>query len=259
MQGGSTGIETTNYEANSNWDLVDSSWNVESDTNDSTITFSLRLKRKPLFFMLSVIFPIITLAILNLCVFLLPCECGERASYAITVFLAFAVFLTIISSSLPKNSESVAAISVFLVIQTICGTLITGIALALLRLCSFDERDEKVAIPRILIFLMRSLKCKSCSNSSKVVPKNDTKMPATEIEMDATESAMGASDFKLSDIQMPPQKRATERRMSDESSIGEVEYSWKEVVNFLDVVLFVIFAVILVASLLGCFVGAQNS
>ncbi|KAH3751482.1 hypothetical protein DPMN_186041 [Dreissena polymorpha] len=167
-----------------------------------------------------------TLAILNICVFLLPTDSGEKAGFSITVFLAFAVFLTIVSSSLPQNSKSVALIAVFLVIQTTCSTLTTVLALVLLRMSSFDEN---VAIPRIMVFFMRCCKCKSCSKSSRSVP----------IE-----------------------PRASENRISDESdepSTGDVEYSWKQVVNFLDLVLFVIFACIHVAASLGCFLTAMNS
>ncbi|KAH3699052.1 hypothetical protein DPMN_073999 [Dreissena polymorpha] len=167
-----------------------------------------------------------TLAILNICVFILPTDSGEKAGYSISVFLAFAVFLTIVSSSLPQNSNSVALIAVFLVIQTTCSTLTTVLALVLLRISSFDEN---VAIPRILVFFMRCFKCKSCSKASRIVPIEQR-----------------VADSRMSDE-------------SEESSTGHAEYSWKQVVNFLDAVLFVIFACILVASSLGCFLTAMNS
>ncbi|KAH3834898.1 hypothetical protein DPMN_108231 [Dreissena polymorpha] len=246
----SKGINMDYYETNSGWDIIDSSWSVDTETGDSTINFSIKLRRKPLYFMLSVIFPIIPIAILNLCAFLLPNECGERAGYAITVFLAFAVFLTIVSSSLPQNSESVSLIAIFLVIQTTCITLITILVLSLLRLGSFDEKDEKIAVPRVLTFLMQKLKWLSRSKCSKVETEKDGKMH------DSQSSLPDASDSKVSRIEMPTQLH--ENRLFKESSTVD-EFSWKEVVVFLDVVLFVIFAIILTASLLGCLVGAQRN
>ncbi|XP_052234649.1 neuronal acetylcholine receptor subunit alpha-7-like isoform X2 [Dreissena polymorpha] len=101
--------------------------------------------------------------------------------------------------------------------ETICSTLITIFALSLLRMSSFDET---VAKPRVLVCFMRCLKCKSCHKGPSDTPKRVT-------------------------------------RTSDESSTSDVEYSWTEVVNFLDVVLFVIFACIHVGSALGCFLPAQ--
>lgn len=215
-------IEMYMYETNPGWDITNSTCKVLEDTWYSQISFSVTIRRKPQNFMLTVVFPIMTLAILNVCVFLLPTDSGEKAGYSISVFLAFAIFLTIVSSSLPKNSNSVALIAVFLVIQTTCSTLTT----VLLRMSSFDEN---VAIPCILVFFMRCFKCKSCSKSSRNVP----------IEQRDAESRMSHE--------------------SDESSTGHAEYSWQKVVNFLDAVLFVIFACILVASSLGCFLTAMNS
>jgi hypothetical protein len=45
------------------------------------------------------------MCILNIFVFLLPADSGERVGYAITVLLAIAVFLTISSDSLPATSN----------------------------------------------------------------------------------------------------------------------------------------------------------
>ncbi|WAR30960.1 ACH10-like protein, partial [Mya arenaria] len=129
MLSGAKGIELWNFQENSAWSVVNTSWTVDVETYEATISFTLTIERKPLYFILSVILPITMLAILNICVFLLPCESGEKASYAMTVFLAFAVFLTIVSSTLPQNSDSVAIISVFLIVQTVTSTLITFIAL----------------------------------------------------------------------------------------------------------------------------------
>ncbi|KAH3707339.1 hypothetical protein DPMN_066741 [Dreissena polymorpha] len=158
-----------------------------------------------------------TLATLNLCVFLLPNTSEEKAGYSITVVFAFAVFNIIVSLPFPQNSDSVAFIVVFLIIQTTKTTSTTVLAFAFLRTSSFDE---KVAIPCTLILLLRYLKCLSSSKGNRIVP-----------------------------IQI----RSTETRMSDEPFTGDVEYSWKQVVTFLDVVLLVIFACILVTMSLCLF------
>ncbi|KAH3874571.1 hypothetical protein DPMN_037817 [Dreissena polymorpha] len=218
---GANGTGMLFYESNPGWDVTDPLCTVgENFGLSQQISFSLTVRRKPLYLMLSVIFPIMTLAILNICVFLLPTDSGEKASYSISVFLAFAVCLTIVFSSLSQNSNSVALIAVFLIIQTTCSTLTTVLTLALVRISSFDET---VTIPRLFVFVMRCLKCKRCSKAPMIVPT---------------------------------QRRASEGSMSDETS---TYYSWKEVVNVLDVVLFLLFACILVATSLGCFLSAMNS
>ena len=69
------------------------------------LVFKFILKRYSGFYLLNLIFLICVLGILNLFVFLLPPESGERVGYSITVLLSIVVFLTITSNSLPGTSE----------------------------------------------------------------------------------------------------------------------------------------------------------
>ena len=96
------------------------------------MVFKFNLKRNSGFYLLNLILPICVLGILNLFVFLLPPESGERVGYSITVLLSIVVFLTITSSSLPGTSEprmptifllltGYVVISVLIVISVIIG------------------------------------------------------------------------------------------------------------------------------------------
>ena len=58
------------------------------------LVFKFILKRYSGFYLLNLIFLICVLGILNLFVFLLPPESGERVGYSITVLLSIVVFLT---------------------------------------------------------------------------------------------------------------------------------------------------------------------
>ncbi|XP_021357670.1 uncharacterized protein LOC110453148 [Mizuhopecten yessoensis] len=49
--------------------------------------------------------PTCIIGLLNVLVFLIPAESGERVSFSITVLFAMAVFMTIVTDSLPSNSE----------------------------------------------------------------------------------------------------------------------------------------------------------
>ena len=52
--------------------------------------------------------PIHLLGVLNCWVFFLPPESGERTSYSITTFLAFTVYMGIVTDNMPKGSMPVA-------------------------------------------------------------------------------------------------------------------------------------------------------
>ena len=69
------------------------------------------IRRKPLFFVTTLIVPCILLSLLSPLVFLLPAEADEKISLGITVLLSFTVFELSISSSMPKTSDYTPIIS----------------------------------------------------------------------------------------------------------------------------------------------------
>ena len=90
--------------------------------------------------------PILFLCILNVLVFFLPLESGERVSYAITVLLSIAVFMTIVSDTLPKTSEPLPLISYLLMISLIISSIIAVITIFNLRL--FHKKSDTV-VPKL--------------------------------------------------------------------------------------------------------------
>jgi len=77
------------------------------------VTVKLVLQRKPLYYIFNVITPCLVLAVTILFGFFLPPESGERISLTITILLAVAVFLQLVSENLPRNSDSVPILAVF--------------------------------------------------------------------------------------------------------------------------------------------------
>lgn len=63
------------------------------------------LRRRPLFLTLTLIFPIITLSFMNMFCFVLPIESGEKIGMSVALYLTFAVFGSILSDAMPKDSE----------------------------------------------------------------------------------------------------------------------------------------------------------
>ncbi|XP_045174263.2 neuronal acetylcholine receptor subunit alpha-6-like [Mercenaria mercenaria] len=118
-----TGVEDkvrqTFYSENGGWILADSRV-ISGDVLDgyfSQYTVTFHLKRRSVFFLVNAVVPVILISFLNVLVFFLPVESGERVSYAITVFLALAVFMTIVSENLPKNSKHMAIICYLLLLN----------------------------------------------------------------------------------------------------------------------------------------------
>lgn len=98
------------------------------------VVFQYTLKRRPMFVIVNVLLPIILMSMINLLVFVLPVESGERISFAITILLALAVFLTLVSENLPKTSEPISYLSYYLMSMMVHSILMTIATIFTLRL-----------------------------------------------------------------------------------------------------------------------------
>ncbi|XP_045187825.2 acetylcholine receptor subunit delta-like [Mercenaria mercenaria] len=166
---GSRGVELEDYIENSAWKLVDTSAR-ETNTEEAAVYFTLTLKRKSGFYIINVIIPVVLLSVLSVFTFILPITSGERASYAVTVFLALAVFLTIIADELPKNSENTSILAIYLMLVSSWSTLIVVLCLVESRLAIRDENRTPInfvfmAFVKVADFFT----CKKCKKS--VSPK----------------------------------------------------------------------------------------
>ncbi|XP_053399141.1 acetylcholine receptor subunit beta-like 1 [Mercenaria mercenaria] len=241
MYSGAKGIEMEEFETNSEWDVIDTNYTVDWESGEASVIFSVKIKRKPLYVLLSVIMPIIMLSALNIFVFVLPCDSGEKASYSITVFLAFAVFLSIISATFPENSEVIALFSIYLIVQTLQSTVITLIALVLARCASFDADDTPV--PHWLQGILTVMSCQ-CGCRRRI-----RKNQVVDLESDSK----GISKMKEIAKTRFAFSKEKEDVPNEQGSLVSPFNTWKNVVNRLDILFFVFFTLVLVVSTLVFF------
>ena len=76
-----------------------------------------RIHWNPYFHILNSLVPMVLLAFLSAMVFKLPPDSGEKMGFSLTVLLAYAVYLTIISDDMPSTSTSTSVLCKF------CGIL----------------------------------------------------------------------------------------------------------------------------------------
>lgn len=89
-------------------------------------------------------------------------------SLAMTVFLSFAVFLSIISMQLPTNSDKTSLLGVYLVFQMILGVETITISSFQLRL--HHQNSEVGRFYRGIVKFERFLRCTKCNKSLKIKP-----------------------------------------------------------------------------------------
>jgi len=77
------------------------------------VTYTFRIKRRSLFYLTNLIFPMVMMCALTILSFLLPAESGERISLAITLLLAMTVFMLVVADMIPPTSETIPLVGIF--------------------------------------------------------------------------------------------------------------------------------------------------
>ena len=67
----------------------------------------LQLQRRRSFYILNIILPVLFLSVTSSLTFALPSDSGEKMGLSITVLLAYAVYLTLVTDSMPDTSVQV--------------------------------------------------------------------------------------------------------------------------------------------------------
>ncbi|CAG2185397.1 CHRNB3 [Mytilus edulis] len=147
------------YVENSLWAITSTSVQINRVLGSHEIDFTINLRRKPTYYIVNIIIPLIFLGVLNSLVFIIPADAGEKMSYSVTVFSSFAVYLTIIKAQLPVNSESTSILSIYIVIQLSYCILVLVVNSFLLRLHHRNECIKKCKIFEIAVKLHRKMCC----------------------------------------------------------------------------------------------------
>ncbi|XP_062583817.1 neuronal acetylcholine receptor subunit alpha-6-like [Saccostrea cucullata] len=105
----SSKVNMDHFETNNFWQVKDTSITVSSIKKEGTSPITMArivftMKRRAAYYVLFLILPILFMEVLQLFVFMLPWDCGERCGYSVTLLLAIAVYLTIVTQQIPESS-----------------------------------------------------------------------------------------------------------------------------------------------------------
>ncbi|XP_061193443.1 acetylcholine receptor subunit beta-like [Saccostrea echinata] len=137
------------YEKNGLWEILKTSFSVKTSAkNFQIISLTIVMTRRTAYYIAGLLLPIVLMNFIQLFVFLLPVESGERVGFSITVLLAVAVFLTIIQEKLPEASEpNVSLLTYKLLVDMIIGC---GMIFAVIIGMRFYHRSDDIRVPWIL-------------------------------------------------------------------------------------------------------------
>ena len=270
------------YSPNGEWSLAAAHISDVSNKHMSVLSMQFHLQRKPEFIIVNVIIPIICMSLMNIMVFVLPAESGERVSYSMTVLLATVVFLTLVGDTLPKVSSPMPLLCYYLLSLLILGVCVCVVTIVNLAIYFKDPSSQ---VPDCLKTFTRCFQCRSKHHDTKRTEpetnlsdtnnmKLETIKDTTSINLKQYRSMQRVTDYKGSDLHtgkivgsalssdwkrnaatMGPQ---TIRMNSTKSHMkNKNDLNWKDVSNALDVVCFIFFCVVLV-SLSAVFISSMS-
>ncbi|XP_071083696.1 CHRNA7-FAM7A fusion protein-like [Haliotis cracherodii] len=110
------------------------------NVSQEMIGVTMVLQRRTMFYILNNILPVVFLSFLNTFVFLLPEESGEKMSLCVSILLSYAMFLTLINSYLPANSDHLCFFSVYVTLLVLISTLTCLVTIFMLILHTHLQR-----------------------------------------------------------------------------------------------------------------------
>ncbi|XP_062574382.1 neuronal acetylcholine receptor subunit alpha-7-like [Saccostrea cucullata] len=134
------------------------------------VTFYLRIRRKPLFYILSVLFPCILTSSVAILAFLLPPDSGEKVSLNVTVLLSLAVFLLMVSDQLPASSDHFPYVGMYFACSMFLVSLSLLMTVCVLNMHFRAPGDGKAPSWMHPVFLHFGRRFLLCQSENKVQP-----------------------------------------------------------------------------------------
>ncbi|XP_050394836.1 neuronal acetylcholine receptor subunit alpha-7-like, partial [Patella vulgata] len=132
------------YGANGQWNLISASIEKKDTIMKAGVYIKLTIQRRRIFYVLNIILPVLFLSFMGALVFMLPADAGEKISLAITILLAYIVFLTIVSESMPQTSLQVSILAVYLTVLVAMSALSVVLSILVLRIY---YKDPNIPVP----------------------------------------------------------------------------------------------------------------
>jgi hypothetical protein len=187
-----TEVSLIQYEENNLWDITSTSQTTATNSYGfQEYNIQIQMKRRSSYYIAGLILPICLMSFLQVMVYILPEESGERIGFSITVLLAVAVFLTIIPENLPEASEP----SVYILAYKLWGDVLIGALITTSAIFGSAIYHKNGPVPSIIQRLLSARKKSCCEKSQKVSTINVTeKSPSEEAESVSDDDVISWTD-----------------------------------------------------------------
>ncbi|XP_062577049.1 neuronal acetylcholine receptor subunit alpha-6-like [Saccostrea cucullata] len=115
-------VDISSFRTHNEWDIVGSAAVAHNvyygccPEPYSDVTFHIHIRRKPLFYVITIIFPCFLINLLSFMGFVLPSFSAEKISLQVTVLLSVTVFLLLVQDKFPSVSENFPLLAMYFAI-----------------------------------------------------------------------------------------------------------------------------------------------
>jgi hypothetical protein len=102
-------IDISYLAENTEWVVVTSSATAPGkggSEDEGGVTFEVKVKRESTYYIMNIVFPTMLMSGVSLLVFLSPSKAEEKTVLAVTVFLSFTVYSTVVVKNVPKAGNT---------------------------------------------------------------------------------------------------------------------------------------------------------
>ena len=176
-------ISMTTFQQSNEWDVLNTSAvreiRVLSTYEFPFVILTMTMRRKPSNLILSVLLPVMIVAFLNIFVFLVSAESGEKLSFAVTGLLTYTVLLSYVTHTLPKTTATTSILAAFVGVMT--GMNAVFIVLTIISLRLFFRDCQTHPVPMFAKRFVRGITCFAgddekydvSTNNVQIQPIND--------------------------------------------------------------------------------------
>lgn len=134
-------VEVSTLHVRGEWKFVNVDASIINNGSLHKTVFKFDLQRKPGKVILEFVLPAVIISLMDLMTFCIPCGSGEKISFTTTIFLALAVYSTVLTSMLPATSSN-CILGIYLKAQMVIEACIAVVAALQVRLFHCKNKDK---------------------------------------------------------------------------------------------------------------------
>ncbi|XP_013406818.1 acetylcholine receptor subunit beta-like 1 isoform X6 [Lingula anatina] len=277
-------LDLSDYMPSGTWDIIKGPGeiiHIPAQDGKQTLTraiYTVRIKRKTLFYTVNLIIPCVLISFLSVCTFFLPTDAGEKITLCVSLLISLVVFILLISKMLPPTSSSIPLIAKFLLFTFIMNIVSIFTTVIIINWHYRSPRSHRMNmwvrilflnyLPRLLLMkrpdhygqYMRGLKKREEKRKQKERNIRDIKLTSSSDRRE-TESAYqdrSGPDTKREVLGAIENTDFISQHVRDRVDHSYVLKDWKYVAMVIDRLLLYIFLLVNIGGTVGIFFNAKT-